>query len=196
MAEKKKDKKVDKKVVDEPVLVRSEIYYSPMKRQGFSVKIRNTKGEFIPERDKQGFELTKKDGTTVYREKQMSFVPQITVRTNNMEYLSFFKMDFYAVGKGEPYPEDEDTYLRLEELADDSSTCILRASDHKQATNPEAFAMERENERLKDELEALKVRAAGDNMVSKDVVSNMEAELAKLRKENEALLDKATSPEK
>lgn len=169
-------------------------YYAPYKTMAFTVIAKDDKGKPISVKDGRG-EPRYSKGMPVYQEIGLTFRPQISVRTNSSEPLSYFELEV-TEKDGELLVADKngvrgvDLYAALEKLADDPSTKVEREDAYRQKVNPQAFAVEKELEAARERIAELEEKrpSMGD-----DAIQEMLRENAQLKKELESF-DKLTAP--
>jgi len=162
----------------EKKIVRSVLYYSPHRTQGFTVPIREN-GRFLIEHDPQGNVVLDRKKRPVSITKNELF--QTLIDSPKIGYQSTYKVDFYVDEAGKEVPFDNDVFLQLEKLADDPTTKIMREDTYKASINPTAFELEKQLKEKDRTIAALQAEISNKNQESSDAISAMQKEMAELK---------------
>jgi len=163
----------------EKKIVRSVLYYSPHRTQGFTVSIRDENGRFLIEHDPQGNVVLDRKKRPVSITKNELF--QTLIDSPKIGYQSTYKVDFYVDEAGKEVPFDNDVFLQLEKLADDPTTKIMREDTYKASINPTAFELEKQLKEKDRTIAALQAEISNKNQESSDAISAMQKEMAELK---------------
>lgn len=168
--------------------VKRAVYYSPHRKQAIEVPIRDENGKFKLKTDRFGNLILGRNAEPIIQTKMVEF--KLLVDSPLKGYQCVLAVDFVKNGSGELVPVDKDLYAKLEELADDPGTKIIREDDHKQQTNPTAFELEKQLRAKDSETAELKEALSKKDASYSEAVAKMQKEMADLR----AMLDEQTKP--
>lgn len=151
--------------------VKRVTYYSPHRKQSFSVPILEN-GE--PKIKKIKGDEVWVGGKPVYIDEMFNFQPLIESPVKG--FLCTFQVRFIADKDGVPQPEDPRVYEVLERLADDPGTKIEREEKYAERTNPEAYQAQKIAREQKAKIDELnEVLAEKDSAIEE--MKKREAEL-------------------